>query len=57
MSEEIKCNEPGCVKGKITVFTSIKTCPKCKGKGMLVEINNKDQSGYTEEEWLKLWKI
>ena len=31
------CDNPGCVKGMITLFTSVKRCDKCGGTGHLYE--------------------
>lgn len=40
----IKCDEPGCVNGKITLFSSVKNCPKCNGTGQINVVNNQKET-------------
>ena len=62
--EKQKCPEPGCVNGKITLFTSVKVCSRCGGEGYILQVatstgeEEPDISKFTHAsygEWDSYW--
>jgi hypothetical protein len=50
------CDNPGCIKGKITLFTSVKSCDKCGGTGYLVQTIQEYQTESEEDVASRFYK-